>query len=401
MIVTPQAERALQLREMRDAITPGARPIAIVPRSFGEVQALCEALCRSDLVPKRYKDHPQDMMVVVMSGAEIGIAPMAALRLHHVIEGTPRLSAEGIRVVINSSPDCEYFEFTESSDTRSTWIGKRRGRPEKTVTWTIERARKAGLLREGSNWIKYPDDMLNARASMQLGRLVWPHVMAGMQSTEETLDGDAIDAVFTESPAPRVFVAPARPAEPGPVNWVAAAPTASDEAQRVVDKVIAESKAVETAKRGPGRPPKAKEEGPPASKLEAAVAAVEAKAEPKASPSPESELSASAPSTSIASASTSTPTPSGASGAPGPDDAGFGNEDPEDKPIGKSEASFRAWLKTLRSLEQAQAEAPPWINWARETYPPVAPATTTTKAVPHPRFSELGAAYSAVKAGLK
>lgn len=200
--LTPRQERMV---ELRDGMHPGSRPSAIVPRTFAETEVMCRALAGAGLIPAAYKDRPTDMIIVVMSGAELGIPPMQALRLYHIIEGVPRLGAEGIRAIILQSPDCEYFEFAESSDTRAVWIGKRRGRPEKSITWTIERARKAQLL-EKKNWQKSPEDMLNARASMQLGRLNWPHIAAGLYSSEEAMDG-VLDAEWNETPK-HAFVAP-------------------------------------------------------------------------------------------------------------------------------------------------------------------------------------------------
>jgi hypothetical protein len=68
------------------------------------------------------------------------------------------------------------------------------------VEWTIDLARKAGLLRRGSGWEFYPREMLIARATTALCRLVFPDVIHGFRSVEE-LD-DQTEPV-TPEPSPR------------------------------------------------------------------------------------------------------------------------------------------------------------------------------------------------------
>jgi hypothetical protein len=46
-----------------------------------------------------------------------------------------------------------------------------------TASFTIQEAQKAGLIRSGSNWIKYPQDMLYARALSRLGRRLFADVI--------------------------------------------------------------------------------------------------------------------------------------------------------------------------------------------------------------------------------
>ena len=46
-------------------------------------------------------------------------------------------------------------------------------------------AKTAGLVKEKSNWLKVPTDMLVARAQARLARLVFPDLFAGLYSPEE------------------------------------------------------------------------------------------------------------------------------------------------------------------------------------------------------------------------
>jgi hypothetical protein len=368
MVLSPRQEKLLA---MRDDMGPGAMPAAIVPRNFAEAQAMCQALAAADLVPRAFRGKPVDMLLVVMTGLEVGLPPMASMRLYTTWDGVARLMAEGVRAIILRHPDIEYFEPQSSSDTSATWVAKRRGRPEKSATWTHERAKKAGLLGK-ENWIKYEEDMLNARASMQLGRMIAPDVMAGMVSTEEARDGDFIEASFTEQKAPAFVAAP-------PVVVEAPAPT-------------------EPAKRGPGRPPKDKLADPtppqpssagstaPAASSPTSPTASAASTEPTSTPSkldaaiknveekmaarPTPPASSTAPSPSAESAGASiAPTTSGvvadAPASPAADD-GFGDDPVDSTPAAAKLGDFYAWLSECKTQRDLQAGLGKWRMWSQD-----------------------------------
>ena len=394
--------RGEKLQIIRDEMTPGARPNAIVPRTFAEVQAMCVALASAGLAPKSMRDKPLDMAIVIMNGAELGIPPMASLRLFTTWDGVPRLMAEGVRAVILTHPEIEYFEPQSCSDTQATWIGKRRGRPEKSATWTIERAKRAGLTGKPV-WQAYPEDMLNARASMQLGRMIAADLIAGMVSLEEARDGDFIDA-YSEPKAAQ-FVAP--PVGRTPIDTpelrFAIAQVANTPAEPIRP---AGGGPGEQARRGPGRPPKAQPENPPTgasapspnfassptstaptsslpaspptssaaepSKLDSAIRAVEEK---KADPTPASSSMGPTPSAESPAVSTAPTTSGAAEGAPAASDGWFGGEDPVDaiaagKPKLRTPAidsmSFYDWLASCKTQRDLQAGLQKWRAWSQD-----------------------------------
>lgn len=415
MVLTPRQEKLLAVR---DEMSPGSKPSAIVPRTFAEAQEMCRALARSGLVPNAYVDKPENMIVTIMAGAEIGLPPMASIRLYHVMDNIPRLGAEGIRAVLLSHPEIEYFEPVTYDDKQATWIGKRRGRPEKSVTWTVERAKRAGLWdrknRDGSpgNWQKYTENMLNARASMELGRIIAPDIVAGMVSREEASDGDFIDAAFTE----------AKPQFAAPV----VGSTNTGELVRVIGTApqgpppgVPQAPAVEPPRRGPGRPPKDKPADPtplqpssagssapaassatspsssvastsaesPPSKLDAAVREVEEKlaasvrggptaptdAAPER-PTPLGSSSGPTPSAESAAASTAATTSGAAPGVADeaayggttPSNDGFGSEDPVDtSPKLPTMADFMAWVASCKTQRDLAGGLGQWRAWSK------------------------------------
>ncbi len=412
--------RQEKLQALRDDLAPGERPSPIVPRTFAEVYTMCEALAKADLAPKHLRGKAMDMTLVVMTGLEVGLPPMASLRLYTTWDGVPRLMAEGVRALILQSPAIEYFEVATCDDTHATWVGKRRGRPEKSVTWTIERAKKAGLMSKDT-WQKYTQDLLNARASMQLGRILAPDVVAGMVSREEANDGDFIEAAFVDQPKfeqPKFKVAVDPAVEPRialvtsttPASGTSAAPPAE---RPTTAPAASASSGRSTSSRKSTAPTGSEASSSATSKLDAAVKAVEEKAE-----RPTPAASASTPSPRAATGSTSTPssadssqadplqaareaveqrdrwgqpiadpssgvgtsvtqssgepaseTPSAAS-MPPPEDFGAEPQVPivavlADTAVAKI-VEFEQWLETCANQREMAAGFPRWRDWARE-----------------------------------
>lgn len=180
---------------------------SIVPRTFAEANEFAKALATSSIIPVALRSKAPDVLVMILAGRELGLAPMAALRSFHVIEGTPRLSADGLAAVVVSSPSCEYLRIIESTDSACTWETKRTGHSTPTrKTWTKDMAVRAQIWGRPGPWQKFPHRMLSARAKSELCRDVYPEIAAGLVSVEE-LEGDEI-----VTGGPPVFVAPPTPA---------------------------------------------------------------------------------------------------------------------------------------------------------------------------------------------
>ena len=129
---------------------------------------------------------PQGVLSTIMVGRELGLPAMASLRSIHIIEGRHALSAALMVALVLNSGLAEYFEPVSFSETEATFETKRKGgRNPVRLTHTLEMAKTAGLVKEKSNWLKVPTDMLVARAQARLARLVYPDLFAGLYSPEE------------------------------------------------------------------------------------------------------------------------------------------------------------------------------------------------------------------------
>jgi hypothetical protein len=176
--------------------------MALVPRSFAEAQSFAKALSESSLVPTGLRNNAANTLMMIMAGGELGIAPIASMRVFHVIEGVPKLSADGIAALCVRSPTCEWLRpVGEQTGESVTWSAKRKGQPEFKLSWTQADRDRAGL-GNSANHKKYPRAMANARCKAEICRLIWPEICAGMLSAEEHRDAiEADDADFVSIPA--------------------------------------------------------------------------------------------------------------------------------------------------------------------------------------------------------
>jgi len=128
------------------------------------------------------------VFAAIMLGRTLGLPAATVVRGCHVIEGKLTMSAQLIVGLVMKSGLADYFKCSERSPEKCTWKSHRKGDPDVTpvsVTWTIADARRAGLARGGSGWEKYPSQMLSARASVDLARMVYPDVAGGLYTPEE------------------------------------------------------------------------------------------------------------------------------------------------------------------------------------------------------------------------
>lgn len=175
-----------------------------------DAHLVATSLAKTAFVPKEMQGKPELVTAAILTGQEIGLEPMAALRSIDVIQGTPAMRAHALRGLVQSRGHEVWVQ--ESTDTRAIVCGKRKGSDrEQRSTWTIDRAQKLGIASR-DQWRKQPQAMLVARATAELCRLIASDVLLGMPYAVEELDE------LDESPSvrPRKTVR-RKPVEPAPI----------------------------------------------------------------------------------------------------------------------------------------------------------------------------------------
>lgn len=178
------------MSENLPAVRTGPAPLARDTDSWttvmGDIARLAEHIAGTEFVPRGLRGNVPATAAAVLYGREIGLPPMASLTQIHVIEGRPALSAEGMRALILAAG--HELVVTETTGALCTIRGRRRYSEHwTTVTWTLDMARAAGILGKPV-WKSYPRQMLQARATTELARLIFADVIRGLASIEELED---------------------------------------------------------------------------------------------------------------------------------------------------------------------------------------------------------------------
>jgi hypothetical protein len=141
-----------------------------------------------------------NIAATLLTGKEVGLEPMAALRSIVVINGTPAINALAARALVVARG--HELWLVESTATRCVYQGRRHGsdRTQQSV-WTIDRAKDLGLAGK-PNWRQQPIAMLIARATAECARLVAPEVLLGLPYIVEELEDVTGDAAPTEPAGP-------------------------------------------------------------------------------------------------------------------------------------------------------------------------------------------------------
>lgn len=223
------------------------------PATITEAIQFSEMLANSTMVPRAYQGKPQDIMVCVQWGYEIGLAPMQALQNIAVINGKPSVYGDAAMALVQASSVCEdvqeYFENEGTPNPVAVCVAQRKGRKPVIAKFSVEDAKRAGLWGKQGPWQAYPKRMMQMRARGFALRDAFPDVLKGLITAEEAQDypdeakpRQAKD-ITPRNPLDRV-AAPAIPAATSDPVVIAQAFAADQEAADV-NKLMAEAAAAD------------------------------------------------------------------------------------------------------------------------------------------------------------
>lgn len=157
------------------------------PQNFEQALTFSKYLANSDMVPKDFKGKPENCLIAMQWGYELGMQPLQAIQNIAVINGRPAMWGDAVIALVRSSPLCEYVQESDDGNTATCRV-KRRGEPEQVRTFSADDARAAGLSGKQGPWTQYPKRMRQLRARAFALRDVFPDVLRGMPVAEEVID---------------------------------------------------------------------------------------------------------------------------------------------------------------------------------------------------------------------
>lgn len=254
-------------RNTTKAISPRGMvdPVPFQPRNVDEMFRLARGLAAADLLPWKYQQKPQNLMLVLLKGHELGLSTMQAIGNVNVIDGKAELGAAMMKALVLKSGKCRLWKVHEHTEERCIVKVERSDWPVgefELVEYTKDEAAKLGLLTKGKDetkkaanpWVTQLKNMLLRRAESRAARQVWPDVVIAydhgeIRDSSESYDepratpsvgpinvGEAMrtapafeDAVFVDMPAQSVSPAPPgdQPSGAGETERPTSAPNAS------------------------------------------------------------------------------------------------------------------------------------------------------------------------------
>ncbi len=147
-----------------------------------------------------------------LKGYEVGFNMTAAPEFIQVIQGKPAISPRGHLALLHASGIFSGNGLLEVEDKRdedgnptSCRVKMRRGdsNVEYECVFTMEDAKRAGIIKDGSGWEKYPANMCRWRATGYCADIVASDIGGGMKRADEygadiTQEGDIIPGSWEE-----------------------------------------------------------------------------------------------------------------------------------------------------------------------------------------------------------
>jgi hypothetical protein len=194
------------------------KPEMVDAEDYKMIQNYARAMLASgtNYLPKGVTTEEQ-AQVIMLTGWEIGLPPVAAMQEIYVVNGKPALQGRAMLALLDSRPDLGYYEWGDCDDEsatiilhkrtpRGTWI-------ERPWTYTRKDAERAGLWGKQGPWSNFPHLMLMWRATTMGMRAMFAGLLRGAAHSPEELgapvrviegvvevDREAMVAGMTDSP---------------------------------------------------------------------------------------------------------------------------------------------------------------------------------------------------------
>lgn len=178
----------------------------ITPSEWQMIEAIAPTMHASRLFGV---SSPAAAAAIMLKGRELGLPLTAAFDLIHVIDGKPGLSPRGALAILHQSPEIARIAINRLTDAKGVFTGyectiERRNGFSYTARFTLEDAQRAGLTKDKSGWLKYPENMCLWRAVGYAADVVAPDIIGGMKTADQygaaiSDSGDIITGQWTDS----------------------------------------------------------------------------------------------------------------------------------------------------------------------------------------------------------
>ena len=163
-------------------------------KDLQETKKMCELLMQT---PHYKKIGVEGIYAIVEKARAVGINPIEALNGGcYFVQGKVEMTAAMMNQLIRSKRH-SITKDKKSDDTICILHGRRADNGDTWVeSFSIEDAKKAGIYR--NQWLRYPKDMLFARALSRLARQLFPDLICGMYVQGEISEAPLVEEEILE-----------------------------------------------------------------------------------------------------------------------------------------------------------------------------------------------------------
>ena len=197
---------------MSTALTNKTSGFSLAPKNIDEAMNLASMICNSQLCPKNYQRKPEDTLVAMMMGNELGLNPLQAIQNIAVINGRPSIYGDALMALVQNHP--AFGGVSESFDDSSMTaicIVHRKGGDKHEQRFSQADAQNAGLWGKQGPWTQYPKRMLAMRARGFALRNQFADALAGLITREEAEDMPVEREINPTSNEPRQAITKSEP----------------------------------------------------------------------------------------------------------------------------------------------------------------------------------------------
>ena len=120
----------------------------LIPQTYSELERWAQKAAKTDMVPKALRGKPDEIVICVQYGMQLGMNLMEALRGIAVINGTPSLFGDSLLAVCKRHPEFEDCIETPQLDDKGVVTAyvcevRRKGHPPVTQRFTVIDAQRA------------------------------------------------------------------------------------------------------------------------------------------------------------------------------------------------------------------------------------------------------------------
>jgi hypothetical protein len=165
------------------ALSPSNLPLDLENLSLNQTNFIGQTMAKSGMFPD--VTDGAKTLVKILAGKEIGVTPFQAMTNIHIIQGKATMGANLMAAKVKGSGKYDYRVSELSNDKCSILFRQRDPLAEGgwadlgRFSYSLDDAKRAGLVKQGSSWEKYPANMLFARAISSGVRIYCPDVFNG------------------------------------------------------------------------------------------------------------------------------------------------------------------------------------------------------------------------------